>query len=452
MTPDGVHIAYSTLGPGPHELILCGDWLMNGEAFWESSDWAGFADRLRCFSRFTLIDARGSGGSDRVPLEGMRTYEQAAGDVLVVMDELGIERAFVSCHAHGTPVGALFAAGHPERTAGLVLISPFASLFDRGDGVGFASEQRQQILDLLVTGMGDADSVWARLATPGDDPRSRAEREVVARQQRLGASPGTWRALMEMTVDYDIRDVLRTLRVPTLVLHRRRDAIVDPALSRHVASLVPGAKVTEVPGKGHFFTSGSDWGWVDDIEEFVTGARPVAGADRVLATLLFTDIVGSTDRAAALGDSAWRAVLARHDEVVRGVVERHRGRFVKSTGDGMLATFDGPARAVRCALAARDAVSALGLEIRAGLHTGEIEVTGGSGAAGAEIAETGAVDVAGIAVHIAARVSALAGSGEILVSAAVPPLVTGSGLVFADRGEHELKGVPGRWAVFAVEG
>jgi class 3 adenylate cyclase len=438
VAPDGVHIAYTVAGEGPVTLAVVGDWLIHSEAFWSSPLWVPFLERMAGLGRFVAMDARGSGASDRVPIEGALTYEQAMDDLRVVFDDLGVERAFVLAHAQATPVAALFAATHPERTAGLVLVSPFASIIDRGDGVGFPPEMRDGILDMVVTGMGDPDSAWAHMAVPGDDPEAREIRASVAQQQRMGASPSTWRSLMEMTVDFDVRDVLRTVQVPALVLYGAHDDVVLPALSRHVAELLPDARVVEVPGEGHFFAARSDSGWAEAIEEFVTGAKPVVTVDRVLTTLLFTDIVGSTDRAVALGDTAWKELLGRHDTLAAAEVGRHRGRIVKSTGDGFLATFDGPARAIRCAQALSAAMAPLGLEMRAGLHTGEIEIVAGGS------------DVAGIAVHIAARVSALAAAGEILVSGAVPPLVTGSGLEFADRGEHELKGVPGRWPVLAV--
>ena len=436
VAPDGVHIAYRVMGSGGPDVVMFGDWLVNSEAFWEEPSWSRFAERMNRVARWVSIDPRGSGGSDRVALQGQLTYEQAVADVHTVLDALGSERAFVVTHAQATPVAALFGAMHPERTAGLVLVSPFASLLDRGDGVGFPLAQRDAIVDLVTAGMGDPDSVWARLAIPGDDAQAQAEREVVARQQRLGASPSTWRAIMEMTVDYDIRDVLRAVSVPTLVMYREHDAIVAPALSRHVAELVPGALTHVVPGRGHFFAGDDDEGWLDAMESFITGSLPTVHVDRVLVTLLFTDIVGSTDRASTIGDAAWRQRLARHDEVCRSEVERHGGRLVKSTGDGMLATFDGPARAIRCALAVQAAAARLGLPVRAGLHTGEVELTGS--------------DVAGIAVHIAARVCAMAGEAEVLVSGAVPPLVVGSGIEFSDRGEHVLRGVPGMWRVLAV--
>ena len=436
VAPDGLHIAYLVTGSGDTDIVACGDWLTNVESIWSSDEWAPFTERMASMGRFIAMDPRGGGASDLAPLGEPTILESAADDIRLVMDEVGSERAFVLAHAQATPLAALFAATHPERTAGVVLYSPYASILDTGDGVGFPPHMRDRIVDFLFRGIGDPESSWMRRAVPGDE--THAARRSMAHLQRLGATPAVRRALCELMVDFDVHDVLRSVQAPTLVLLQSGDQIVPAELSRHVGSLVPGAQVVEFAGDGHFplFGPVAD-AWMDEVEAFVTGLRPVAGADRVLASILFTDIVGSTDRAAALGDARWRALLERHDATVRSEVQRHRGHVVKSTGDGALATFDGPARAVRCAIALRAALGRLGLEVRAGLHTGEVEECDG--------------DVAGIAVHIAARVAALAGPGEVLVSGAVPPLVTGSGIEFTPRGEHTLRGVPGVWQVFAAE-
>lgn len=432
---DGLHIAYAVGGDGPPDLVYIGDWLGNVDAAIAFEEWRPFWSGLANIGRFVLFDPRGTGASDPAPVGEPATLDHGVDDLRAVLDATGSQAAFLFAHAQATPVATLFAAAHPERTAGLVLWSPFAALIDRdGDGVGFPAEMRDQLVEFNVAGVGNPQSDWAQVAMPGAG-RER-DREAVARFQRFGASPATVRALTEMYVDFDIRDVLPSVQAPTLVLQRSGDRLVHPRFARQVAALIPNASYVELVGDDHFPVHGDIDAALAEIAEFVTGERPAPDPQRVLATLLFTDIVGSTDRAARMGDRAWRDVLDRHHEVACREVDVHRGRVVKSTGDGLLAVFDGPGRAVHCAQAIIRAVADLDLDIRAGIHTGEIELMGD--------------DVGGIAVHIAARVSALARASEVLVSRTVVDLMAGSGVEFADRGEVDLRGVPGRWQVFAL--
>jgi class 3 adenylate cyclase len=355
-------------------------------------------------------------------------------DILAVMDSVGSDRAVLMGLSEGAPAAVLFAASHPERVEALVLCGGMARSTWAPD-YPWATPA-----DALLEGVawiepdlfdGTDIEVWA--PSLADDERAIA---WLGRFRRQSITPGAMAQLYLMFLEIDVRAVLPSISVPTLVLHRRGDRVVNRRAGEWMASQIPGARYVELPGQDHFPWSGDPGPALDEIEEFLTGARHVAEPDRVLATVLFTDIVGSTERATELGDSAWRALLDEHDLVVRRVLERHRGREVKTTGDGFLATFDGPARAIRCAVELRAAVGPLGIEIRAGLHTGEVEVRG--------------EDVGGIAVHLAARVQAAAAPGEVLVSRTVTDLVVGSGIAFADRGAQTLKGIPGEWHLFAV--
>jgi class 3 adenylate cyclase len=331
---------------------------------------------------------------------------------------------------------ALFAATHPERTAGLILGASYARRRWAPDYPwGVSDEARQHILDAYENRWGVDESFGVRRMAPSlahDDRFGRWHAEAC----RFAGTPASARAWFDMTMQIDIRDVLPTIRVPTLVLHRTDDAVVPIEAGRYLVEHIPDARLAEFPGADHYPFSGASQDFVDEIEEFVTGSRRSREPDRVLATVLFTDIVGSTERAAELGDARWTELLANHHRLVRAALERARGKEVRLTGDGIFATFDGPARAVGCAWAIRDAVRELGIEVRAGLHTGELE-----------LAESG---VEGIAVHIGARIAALAGPGEVLTSRTVRDLVVGSGIEFTPRGTHELKGVPGEWEVQAV--
>ena len=379
-----------------------------------------------------LLDKRGTGLSDRV--SEVATLEQRIDDVRAVMDAVGSGRAAFFGVSEGGPMSLLFAATYPERTSALVLYGSGARFLWAPDYTWTStSEQWEENFKLIAERWGAPHNLegWAR--SRASDPRFR---EWLATFQRLGASPGAVIALWRMNMAIDVRPILPAVRTPTLLLHRVGDPALNVEHSRYMAERIPGVKYVELPGQDHLWWTGDADAVLNEVEEFLTGTRHVGEIDRVLATILFTDIVGSTERAATLGDRRWREVLEDHDRLVRSHLERARGRAIKQTGDGFLATFDGPARAIRCASAIRDAVRQLGIEVRAGLHTGECELMGD--------------DVGGIAVHTGQRVSALAGPNEVLVSSTVKDLVAGSGLEFEDRGVHLLKGVPGEWRVFAV--
>ena len=430
---DGVRIAYEVFGAGPRNLVLVHGWVTHLELLWENPRVAATLERLGSFCRVLNFDKRGTGLSDRVPVDRLPTLEQRMDDVRAVMDAARSERAVLFGHSEGGPMCALFAAAYPERVEGLVLYGSFAvrhgvpgypwapSLEERAERIRRIREEWGGVVHLDQLAPGAAG-----------DPEFAA---WWARYLRSSASPAAAAALTSMNTDVDVRAVLPTIRVPTLVLHRAGDRTADPAGARWTAEQIPGAHYVELAGDDHLL-------WADPepifagVEEFVTGVPAANVPDRVLTTVLFTDIVGSTETAASVGDEAWRRLLDRHDELVARYLERYRGRRVKSTGDGVLAVFDGPARAVRCAQALADAVAALGLEIRAGVHTGEAELRGD--------------DVGGLAVHIAARVTALAGAGEVIVTRTVTDLVAGSGIAFGRRDAQALKGVPGEWELFAA--
>ncbi len=429
-----VNIAYQVAGEGPLDLVYVPGWVSNIEVMWSYPPFAHFLRRLASFSRLILFDKRGTGLSDHVPANELPTLEQRMDDVRAVLDAVGSERAALFGHSEGGAMCVLFAATYPERVSALVTVGVYAKRL-RSDDYPWAptAEEREADAEAL------AERGWSEIDFAYYAP-SRADdaefRRWLGAYLRHGASPRAAAALLRMNSAIDVRDVLPTVRVPTMVLHRAGDRDVNVEEGRYLAARIPGARFVELPGDDHVIVGDDLDDVVDEIEEFVTGVRPMPEPDRVLTTVVFTDIVGSTDRAVALGDRAWRDLLDRHHELVRGELARHRGREVDTAGDGFLATFDGPARAVRCACAIRDAVRALGLDVRAGVHTGEVELRGDG--------------VAGIAVHTGARLAGLAAPGEVLVSRTVTDLTSGSGLVFEPRGEHELKGVPGTWQVFAV--
>ena len=426
----GVHIAYQVVGDGPIDLVYTPGIWSNLDVMWEWSPWARYLERLASFSRLIPFDMRGTGLSDRGPTPP--TLELQMADVGAVMDATGSKAGAIFGGARGAAMTLLFAASYPERTSALILYAPIARSV-RAPDWPFARTAREQrhFYDRFTREIGTGQNL--DLQAPGHEP---AFRRWWARFERLGASPGSWRELAEIMGQIDVRSVLPHIQAPTLVLHRRGDRIVDVAQGRAVAERIPGARFVELGGEDHLPFAGDADAILDEVQGFVTGVRPTARSDRILATVLFTDIVGSTERAAELGDVRWRDLLGQHRHVVRELLDRHRGHEIVTTGDGFLARFDGPARAIRCAREIRESTAPLGIEIRAGLHTGEVEVIGD--------------DIGGIAVHIGARVSALARSGEILVSRTVVDLVAGSGLEFDDRGEHQLKGVPGTWRLAAV--
>jgi pimeloyl-ACP methyl ester carboxylesterase len=426
-------IAYSVTGDGP-DLVVAPGFISHLEVGREEPSLAHFYSRLASFRRVISFDKRGTGLSD--PWDHAPTLEECVDDVRAVMDAVGSQRADILGVSEGGTMAMLFAASNPARVNALVLYGTYARLVEGPDyPFGVGREDLAKMIELSNKGWGEGIGLSAWAPSRGGDAELR---RWWARLQRIAASPGMVRNIFALYPQMDIRDVLPTIQVPTLVVHRRHDRMVHVELGRYLAEHIPGAKLAELDGTDHLFFTGDADAVLDEIEEFLTGTRPTPEPDRVLATVLFTDLVRSTERAVELGDARWRNVLESHQAHVRRQLDRFQGREVKTTGDGFLATFDGPARAIRCAVAIRDAVRSLELEIRAGLHTGEVEISGD--------------DIAGVAVHISARVAAAAGAGEVLVSRTVVDLVAGSGLTFTDRGEHSLKGVPGEWRLFAVEG
>jgi class 3 adenylate cyclase len=429
-------IAYQVVGQGDLDLVYVPGLASHIEVFWEEPAYSRFLHRLASFSRLILMDRLGTGLSDRLPANQVSTYEQRMDDIRAVMNAVGSERAAVLGWSEGAPLCALFAATYPQRTTALVMYGGVPRFVSDDDYQwGFPREVLDDWVEQIVPAAWGQDEELLRLWAPSVAEQPGPRRWFV-RFGRLAASPGAAQALFGMAQDLDIRDILPAIRVPTLVLHRTEDSLVEVEHSRYMAERIPDAKLVELPGVDHLWWFGDQDAIVDEVQEFLTGARSAPEPDRVLATVMFTDIVGSTKRAADVGDSRWRELLERHEAIVRRELERHRGHEVNTTGDGFLATFDGPGRAIGCARAIAEAVRSLGIEVRAGLHTGECEVMNG--------------DVGGIAVHTGARVSAEARPGEVLVSSTVKDLVAGSGIEFEDRGTHELKGVPGEWRLYAV--
>jgi class 3 adenylate cyclase len=417
-------IAYQTLGEGPIDLVLINGPASHLEVMWEEPATARCFERLASFSRLVMFDRRGTGLSD--PVSSPPTLEQQMDDLCAVLDAVGIEKTAI-WGAGDLGLSAMFAATYPERVTTLVL----SSVAPQG-ATTLTPELRTQFLDAIEEHWGDGTLL--EVYAPSQIGNHAFE-EWWGRMQRSAVSPGMARQLMDMLAQTDLRPILPTIRVPTLVTHQLDNRYIPIQYGREVASLIPNARFIEYPGEDAY--TWVDAPVLDDVEEFLTGRRGLVESDRVLATVLFTDIVGSTEYASHLGDGRWRALLDEHNAVVRAELTRWRGQEVKTIGDGFLATFDGPARAVHCAANIVDAVRALGLRIRAGLHTGECELVGS--------------DVAGIAVHIGARVMATAGADEVLASSTVKDLVVGSGLRFCDRGLHSLKGVPDEWRLYALE-
>jgi class 3 adenylate cyclase len=430
-----VSIAYQVVGEGPFDLVYVPGWVSNVELMWDEPDYAAFLERLASFSRLIIFDKRGTGLSDPVPLDRLPTLEQRMDDVRAVMDAVGSDRAALLGHSEGGNMCVLFSATYPDRTTALVLVGCYAKRI-RSDDYPWAPTVEDRAREIEQT-----EATWGSPEAFRELAPSKANDEAferwVGRYLRQSASPKAAAALLRMNTQIDVREVLPAIRVPTILIYRTDDADVHVDEGRYIAERIPGARFVEVPGADHSMWTGDATAILDEIEEFLTGVRRGPEPDRVLATVLFTDVVGSTELATRLGDRAWRDLLGRHHAAVRRELGRWRGREVDTAGDGFLATFDGPARAIRCAAAAVDAIRGFGMEIRAGVHTGEVEVSNG--------------DLRGIAVHIGSRVAGLAGPGEVLVSRTVADLVAGSGIVLAERGEHELKGVSGTWLVYAVE-
>lgn len=428
-----LNIAYQVVGEGP-DLVYVPGWVSNIELMWEEPAMAHFLGRLASFSRLILFDKRGTGLSDRVPNDRLPTLEQRMDDVRAVLDAVGSEHAALFGHSEGGNMCLLFAATYPERTIALITIGIYAKrLWSEDYPWAPGPAEREEAALEIEQGWGKIDLGYYAPSRVGDERFS----DRLATYFRRSSSPGAAAALLRMNSQIDVRDVLSTIHVPTLVLHETGDQDVNVEEGRYISSRIPEAKFVEIPGTDHVFWAQHSDVVADEIEEFLTGVRPVAEPDRVLATVLFTDIVGSTEKAVELGDSRWKTILESHDSLVVREIDRFRGRRVKTTGDGVLATFDGPARAIRCAGSITAAVGELGVQIRSGIHAGECELRDG--------------DVAGIAVHTAARVSALADPGEVLVSQTVKDLIAGSGIELEERGSYELKGVPGEWRLYAVQ-
>jgi pimeloyl-ACP methyl ester carboxylesterase len=426
-----LNIAYQVVGDGPFDLVYVPGWVSNIDLAWEKPKPARFLERLASFSRLILFDKRGTGMSDRVSNDRLPTLEQRMDDVRAVLDAVGSENAALLGHSEGSSMSVLFAATYPDRSRALVLVGAFAKRL-RTDDYPWAPtlEERLATIEEVERSWGAGFDLTDY--APGEDP---ALLEWYSTYLRRSASPGAAAALLRMNSQIDTRHILPTIRVPTLVLARTGDRDVTVDEGRWIASQIPEARFVELSGDEHLLWAGDQDGLLAEIEEFLTGTRSAPDHDRVLSTVLFTDIVGSTERARELGDRGWHEVLEEHHTRVRGVLEQYRGREVDTAGDGFFASFDGPARAIRAACAMREGVQPLGIQIRAGLHTGECELMRDK--------------IGGIAVHTGARVAAAAEPGEVLVSSTVKDLVAGSGIVFADRGERELKGV-GSWHLYSV--
>ena len=423
------------MGEGDLDLVLVSTWFSHLEAQWEFPTFAHYLRRLSSFSRLISFDKYGIGLSDPVPSRSLPPLEEWVDDVRTVMEAAGSAQAAVMGANEGAMMAALFAATHPERLRALVLVNATARLSAAPDyPIGMPREAQERLTAVIEQTWGRGDAMAAVNPTLADDP---AAAEAWGRFLRLSASPATAAAVTRMVFELDVRDVLPTITAPTLVIHRRGNPIVPVEQARYVAERIPNARLVEVPGPDYALAVGDVDAVVDEVEEFLIGAKATRDPERVLATVLFTDVVQSTERLSEVGDRRWREILEAHDAIAERQITRYGGVLVASTGDGVLATFDGPARAVRCALALRDALRGIGLTIRAGLHVGEIERRDSN--------------VSGLGVHIAARVLARAEADQVLVSRTVKDLVVGAGLRFDNRGTHQLKGVPDEWTLFAAE-
>jgi class 3 adenylate cyclase len=424
-----LRVAYRASAEGPRDIVVVANWFTCCEILPELPSTQGWVEAMTSLGRLIFFDQPGTGASDLVTPGALPNLEQWADSITAVLDDLGSHEAVLLAPNGASAPAALFAATHPSRTTALVVLEGYAfPLAGRTDGLD-SEEARAAMIAMWGTGE------WQHANNP-DMPWNEEIRATWARHDRLAVSPGTVALLLPLVIEVDVRAVLPTIRVPTLVVQHADDPWILPAWGKYVADHISGAKYVELPGRNvnHYVEPWRDS--FQEIHEFLTGHQAEVADDRVLATVLFTDIVDSTRRAAEMGDRDWRALLDAHDAIVRSQLARFRGREVNTAGDGFLAMFDGPQRAIRCAMAIRNAVQALGIEVRAGLHTGECEVRGD--------------DIGGIGVHIGARVSALAGPNDVFVSSTLRDLVIGSGLEFEDRGAHQLKGVPGEWHLFAV--
>jgi class 3 adenylate cyclase len=429
-----VSLAYEVFGEGDRDILVTFGWIGSFQSALEHPAHARWFHRLASFGRVIVWDKRGTGLSERLPADRLPTLEERMDDMRVVMDAVGSERATALGISEGASLSAVFAATHPDRVTSLILLGGFARTLEDEDYEWGTSREAAEAFRRRIGDTWGDNAGLLKLWAPSiaDDP---VAQEHWNRMMVVGGTPATAIAWLEMVEGTDIRATLPAINVPTLVLHRVNDRIVPVEHSRYMAEHIPGARYVELPRADHlWWVEGDDI--LDEIETFLTGTTTAYEPDRVLATVMFTDIVGSTTKAAELGDRRWHDLRDAHDSAVRRLLERYRGREVKTLGDGFLATFDGPGRAIRCASEVREAVRRMGLEVRAGLHTGEVELDGG--------------DISGIAVNIGARVGAQASAGEVLVSQTVKDLVAGSGLEFDDRGEHDLKGVPGPWRLWSL--
>jgi class 3 adenylate cyclase len=430
------HVAYQVVGNGPIDVVFVPEWASHLEVQWEDAACAHFLDRMASFCRLILFDKRGIGLSDPLGPRDGSGLEPWMDDVTAVLDAAESNAAALVGTGAGGPMTMLYAASHPARTTALVCCNTAARFVAAPDyPIGVDPQLIDDAIDFTRQSWGSG-TLFAQGAP--SLAASRSAHEFHARMQRLAASPGVAATMQQILLEIDLRDVLPAIRSPTLVLHRRGDKLVDIAHGRYLADHIPGAQFIELAGDDHLFYAPDGDALVRGVQRFLTGATVELEPDRVLATVLFTDIVGSTEWASEMGDRRWRALLDRHDTAVRHQIERYRGREIDTTGDGFFATFDGPARALRCACAIRESVRALGLDVRIGVHTGEVEMRG--------------ENMSGIGVHIGARVGAQADAGEVLVTRTVKDLVAGSGIEFADRGPTRLKGVPDEWQLYAITG
>jgi len=432
-TEDGTNIAYAVVGDAPVDLVVVPGFVSHVDLTFSLDELAAFSGRLASFSRLIVFDKRGTGMSDRV--DAAVPIEVRMDDIRAVMDAAGSRRAAFLGISEGGPLAITFAATYPERTHALVVYGSTARrIADPPEYPwGVTPEAHEQFVAMTEATWGTPSLAYILAPSITGDSELM---DISASFLRHAASPGAASALVRWWGEIDVRPVLPTVAVPTLVLHRRGDRLIELGAGRYLADHIPGASFVELEGDDHLVWIGDSDTLLGEIEEFLTGARSEPIPERALATVLFTDIVGSTERASKEGDASWRIILDRHDRLTADTVQEHRGRVVKSTGDGIVATFDGPARGVRCALDLVERMAGIGLDLRAGLHTGEVELRGS--------------DVGGVAVHIGARVSALAGPGEVVVSRTVKDLMLGSDLGFEDRGVHTLKGISDPWQIYAV--
>ena len=435
-TTDGVRVAYQVWGAGAFDLVVVPAAYVPIDMMWEESQLRSLLDRLGTFSRNIWFDGKGWGSSEAPASETGASLDMWLDTIASVSVAAGSGRAVLVGMGEAGTSATLYAATYPERVSALVLFNAAARFFRGPDyPCGVPPELGERYIDAVRAKWATMEQIEVVAPSMVSDERWC---RWFMRAQRLGASAASAAERFRAVANSDVHHVLASVQAPTLVLHRRGNRHARVEHGRYLAEHIPGADYRELDGADHHFAAGDTDGLADEIEEFLTGVRPALATDRVLATVLFTDIVGSSQKAAEVGDRAWRKLLDAHDAVVRTQLERFRGREVKTTGDGFLATFDGPARAIRCAVDLSTGLRGLGLDIRSGLHTGEVEVRGD--------------DIGGIAVHTGARVAGVARAGEVLVSSTVKDLVAGSGIVFEDRGEHELKGVPGTWRLFGVVG